>query len=404
MPTAPEMPEQKLGLILTGGGARAAYQVGVLKAIAEMLPRRAGNPFHIICGTSAGALNAATLAVNARQFQKGVSYLDNIWRNFQPSDVYRTDILGVAANSIRWMVGILLKSMGIPGLDRISLLDNRPMAKLLKETLPCERIQDSIDAGALHALSITASGYGSGESVTFFQGVEGLQPWTRAHRMGIPSRIDESHLLASAAIPFFFPAVRINREHFGDGSIRQIAPISPALHLGASRVLVISTISQRDGRSVSQLENYPTLAQIAGHALDSIFLDALEVDVERINRVNHIYDLITEEKRQESGLRHVDVLVLSPSQSIEKLAARHIQDMPWTIRLMMALIGVTRRNGGANLLSYLLPEKGFCRSLMDMGYHDAMARREELLAFVHPATPAEAAPAVASPAIQDLPQ
>lgn len=401
LPNPPDVPpDQKLGLILTGGGARAAYQVGVLKAVAEMLPRRAGNPFHIICGTSAGALNAATLAVNARQFQKGVQYLDNIWRNFHPGDVYRTDFLGVVLNSARWLGGLLLKGLGIQLLDKISLMDNSPLVKLLEGTLPCEQIQASIDAGALHALSITASGYGSGQSVTFFQGVEGLQPWTRAHRMGIPSRIDISHLLASAAIPFFFPAVRIHREFFGDGTMRQIAPISPALHLGASRVLVISTISHGDGRPGEQMDRYPTLAQIAGHTLDSIFLDSLEVDVERINRINQVYDLIPEDARHLSGLRHVDVLLMSPSQSIEKLAARYIQGLPWTIRYLMALIGVTRRRGGANLLSYLLSEKNFCRALIDMGYRDAMARRDELLAFIRP----EAAPAAASVAARDLPQ
>ena len=400
MPNPPDIPEHQLGLILPGGGTRAAYQVGVLKAIAEMLPRRAGNPFHIICGTSAGALNAATLAVNARQFRKGVHYLDNIWRNFQPGDVYRTDTLGVLANAIHWLGGVLLKSVGIRRVEKISLLDNAPLEKLLKDTLRCEQIQESIDAGYLQAISITASSYGTGQSVTFYQGVETLKPWMRAHRMGIPSRIDIPHLMASAAIPFFFPAVRIDREYYGDGSMRQIAPVSPAVHLGASRVLVISPVSHGDSRPARQVESYPSLAQVAGHTLDSIFLDSLEVDVERINRNNQIYDLIPAEMRRQSGLRHVDVLVMSPSQSIEKQAARYIQSMPWTIRLPLALIGVTQRNGGANLLSYLMPAKEYCRALIDMGYRDAMGRREELQAFIHP----DAVPVAASPAIEDLPQ
>lgn len=376
--------EQKLGLILTGGGARAAYQVGVLKAIAEMLPRRAGNPFQVICGTSAGALNAATLAINARQFRKGVQYLVNIWKNFQPSDIYRTDVLGVANNTLHWLAGLLLNSFGIHRLDRVSLLDNTPLANLLDEILPCEKIQDSIDAGALHALSITASGYGSGQSVTFYQGAKDVQPWTRAHRVGIPTMIDNNHLMASAAIPFFFPAVRINREHFGDGSMRQIAPISPALHLGASRVLIISTVTIGDEQHREQIDAYPTLAQVAGHTLDSIFLDSLEVDLERIHRINQTLAFIPEGVRQQVNLRHVDVLVMSPSQPIEKIAERFIHGLPWTIRILMSLIGVVRRGGGANLLSYLLSEKEFCRALIDMGYKDAMARKEELLAFLKP--------------------
>ena len=385
----PKSMEPKLGLILTGGGARAAYQVGVLKAIAELLPRRANNPFQIICGTSAGALNAATLAINARQFRKGVQYLVNIWKNFQPSDVYRTDVLGVAGNSAHWLAGLLLNSLGIHRMDRVSLLDNSPLEKLLEEILPCEKIQDSIDAGALHALSITASGYGSGQSVSFYQGTADIQPWTRARRVGIPTAINNTHLLASAAIPFFFPAVHIHREYFGDGSMRQIAPISPALHLGASRVLVISTISHDDEQHREQIDAYPTLAHIAGHTLDSIFLDSLEVDLERIQRINQTLGFIPEGTRSQVGLRHVDVLVISPSQAVEKIAERYIHGLPWTIRLLMSLVGVVRRGGGANLLSYLLSEKNFCRALIDMGYKDAMARKEELLAFLNqpPANP-----------------
>lgn len=383
VPAEKEVP--KLGLILTGGGARAAYQVGVLKAIAEMLPRRAQNPFPIICGTSAGALNAATLAVNARQFAKGVHYLDNIWRNFQPGDIYRTDVLGVFLNSLRWIAGLLLSGLGVRRLYRLSLLDNTPLAKLLQEIMPCQRIQDSIDAGALHALSITASDYGSGQSVTFYQGQEGIPPWTRAHRVGVPSRIHNEHLLASAAIPFFFPAVRINHEYYGDGSMRQIAPISPALHMGASRVLVIGTNSRAVHR-VEQTNVYPTLAQIAGHALDSIFLDSLEIDIERIQRINETLHFIPDDMQPQAGFRHVDVLMIAPSQPLEKIANRFTRNMPLTIRILLSVIGMSRRNG-ATLMSYLLSEKGFCRALIDMGYRDAMARKEELMSFVNPALP-----------------
>ncbi len=269
---------------------------------------------------------------------------------------------------------------------RISLLDNAPLAKLLDEILPCEKIQDSIDAGALHALSITASGYGSGQSVTFYQGRGDVQPWTRAHRIGLPTRIENVHLMASSAIPFFFPAVRINREYFGDGSMRQIAPISPALHMGASRVLVISTNSRTE-RHREQIDAYPTLAQIAGHALDSIFLDSLEVDIERIHRINQTLRYIPDSLREQAGLRHVDVLVIAPSQALEKLADRFTRGMPLTIRLLLRMLGISRKNGGATLLSYLLSEKGFCRAVIDMGYRDAMARKDEISAFLNPALP-----------------
>lgn len=374
--------KRKLGLVLSGGGARVAYQVGVLKAIAEFLPRHAHNPFPIICGTSAGAINAVTLAVNATNFYKGVQYLTNAWKNFRVGDVYRSDPIGVLGNSARWLTGLVLSMMGINKMNRVSLLDNTPLVNLLNQTLPTDKIQEHIDAGRLYALSITASGYGSGQSVTFYQGVKGIQPWHRARRLGIPARITAQHLLASAAIPFIFPAVRINREYFGDGSMRQIAPISSALHLGASRVLIIGL--GQGGPEVPryrQMGDYPTLAHIAGHALNSIFLDSLEVDLERLQRINRTVSLMPEEIQQQINLRHVDVLVIAPSQPIDRIAEHYARHLPWTIRFLLRGVGAMRRSG-ANLVSYLLFDKGFCRALIDLGYQDAMKRKEEIMAFL----------------------
>ncbi len=385
--------QHRVGLILTGGGARAAYQVGVLKAIAEILPRRTRNPFPVICGTSAGSLNAVTLAINARQFRKGVNYLLNIWKNMQSDDIYRSDALGVLSNTLRWFAGLFLNSLGINRLRRVSLLDNSPLVELLDEILPCEKIQDSIDAGALHAVGITASGYGSGQSVTFYQGAASIQAWTRARRLGLPTKIENQHLLASSAIPFLFPAVHINREYFGDGSMRQIAPLSAALHLGATRLLVIGIGGdENELADRGEISAYPSLAQIAGHALNSIFLDSLEVDLERIERINHTLDFIPEESLQKINLRHVDVLVVSPSQAVEKIAEQHMRSLPWTIRLLLRLVGATRRGGGASLISYLLSEKNYCRDLIDLGYRDTLARKEEILAFLNPDAPMSSLP------------
>lgn len=379
---------QKIGLILTGGGARAAYQVGVLKAIAEFMPRRARCPFQVICGTSAGALNAVTLAVNARHFRTGVKYLLGIWTNAHVSDIYRSDALGVLKNSSRWVAGLVLSLIGINRMHHISLLDNAPLAKFLEQALPCDKIQENIDAGALHALSITASGYSSGHSVTFYQGVPGIQPWKRARRLGMEAKIGIEHLLASSAIPFIFPAVRIHREYFGDGSVRQIAPISSALHLGADKVLLMGAwhADDEEGRR-HQMDTYPTLAQIAGHALDSIFLDGLEVDLERLERINKTVSLIPEELRLATNMRHVDVLVITPSQPLEKVAERHIQRLPWAIRLLLRSAGVMRRSG-ANLVSYLLFDKNYCQALIDLGYQDALKRRDEILKFLDYDAPA----------------
>jgi NTE family protein len=373
--------ERKTGLILTGGGARAAYQVGVLKAIANILPRHICNPFFVISATSAGSLNAVTLAVNATHFRKGVHHLLTIWRNSRTSDIYRTDPISVLSNSLRWLSGVVLGGFGIHKSTQVSLLDNSPLADFLQQTLPHGKIQENIDAGMLHAVSITASGYGSGQSVTFYQGVHGIEPWKRARRVGVPTVIDTRHLLASAAIPFIFPAVRINREYFGDGSMRQIAPISSALHMGATQVLVIGVWHSGKTQPVrEQLDDYPSLAQIAGHALNSIFLDSMEVDLERLQRINRTLNLMPDEDREKSDLRHVDLLVISPSQPLEKIAERYAAKLPWTIRYLLRLIGAMRHSG-ANLVSYLLFEKSFCRALINLGYQDAMKRREEIITF-----------------------
>jgi len=374
--------EKRTGLILTGGGARAAYQVGVLKAIAESMPRRAHSPFQIVCGTSAGALNAAALAANAQNFRKGVQYLVNTWKGFHANQIYRTDVIGVFNNSMLWLAGMLFSAIGINKLNRVSLLDNSPLVEFLEDMVPYEKIQENIDAGLLHALSITASGYGSGQSVTFYQGVKQLMPWRRTGRVGTPAKIEIKHLLASAALPFIFPATSINREYFGDGSMRQIAPISPALHLGATRVLIIGvTINGYvEQTERGNLNEYPTLARIAGHALNSIFLDSMEVDLERVKKINDLVAIMPEEMRERANLRHVDVLVVSPSQPLEKIAERYAAEMPWTIRLLLRLIGA--RQSGGILISYLLSESKFTRALIDLGYQDALKRRDEIMGFL----------------------
>lgn len=375
--------KKRVGLILTGGGARAAYQVGVLKAIAEFLPRRAHNPFPIICGTSAGALNAAVLAVNMRSFRKGIRNLDRIWKNFHADQVYRTDLVGVFNNSMLWLAGLVLSGMGINRLKQISLLDNSPLIELLEEIMPCEKIQDGIDDGLLHALSITASGYGSGQSVTFYQGAEEITPWQGTRRIGVKTRIENKHLLASAALPFFFPAIQINREYFGDGSMRQIAPISSAMQLGATSILVIGVNPSSSDQQAQRddIGDYPSLAQIAGHALNSIFLDSMEVDLERVYKINDLVQMMPEDVRLLTNHRQVDVLVITPSQSIDKIAEHYVKELPWTIRLLLRLVG-TSHQSGATLVSYLLSEGKYCRTLIDLGYRDAMQRQEEIEKFL----------------------
>ena len=373
---------KKTALVLTGGGARAAYQVGVLAAIAEILPDRQRNPFPIICGTSAGAINAAYLATRTDHFASGVADLRRLWRGFHAGDVYRADALGMAASALSWL-GAMAGGWLVKKSPR-SLLDNSPLRQLLARYIDFSRIEQAIREERLQSLSITCSGYGSGQSVSFFQGRADLDPWHRAQRHGAHVKLDLEHLLASSAIPFVFPAVKINREYFGDGSMRQVAPISPAIHLGADKILVIGAGRQATQEVFRQADGtYPSLAQIAGQTLSSIFLDSVWADLERIVRVNKTLSLIPEQIRQAQGmqLRPIDVLVIAPSERLDFLAAAHANSLPWSVRAFLGGIGAMNKNGGA-LTSYLLFERPYTRALTQLGRKDTLARREEVLNFL----------------------
>ncbi|HJS37165.1 MAG TPA: patatin-like phospholipase family protein [Burkholderiales bacterium] len=368
----------RAGLVLTGGGARAAYQVGVVKAVRDILGNPVKNPFPILCGTSAGAINAAGLAVQADDFTRAVANLLEVWENMCCDHVYRTDVASIMMTGARWLASMMLISRRNP----VSLLDNAPLRDMLAKTIPFERIQQHIDAGALYAVCVTASGYTSGQSVSFFQGGSGLEGWERNQRIGAAVVLQQDYLLASAALPFIFPAVKLHREYFGDGSMRQIAPVSPALHLGADRVLIVGTGRQMREQARERSSIYPSLAQIAGHALNSIFLDSLAVDIERLERINRTVRMIPPEALEGSRLmlRPVKVLFISPSQPIERIASRFIQDLPRSVRFILRPTGALSR-AGSNLASYLLFEESFCRALIDLGYQDTCARESEVKDF-----------------------
>jgi NTE family protein len=371
----------RAGLVLTGGGARAAYQVGVVKAVRDILGNPAQNPFPILCGTSAGAVNAATLAVYADNYGRAVANLLEVWEHMHCHHIYRTGAWSVMRSGARWLSALMLVSRANP----VSLLDNTPLAQMLGRNLDFDRIQANIDAGALYAVCVTASGYSSGQSVSFFQGVPGLEGWERNQRIGAAVSLKLEYLLASAALPFLFPAVKVHREYFGDGSMRQIAPVSPALHLGADRVLIVGTGRQTMDPARVRSSVYPSLAQIAGHALNSIFLDSLAVDIERLERINRTVRLIPRERLSDSNvqLRPVRVLFITPSQPIERIAARFLHELPSTVRFLLKPTGALNRSG-SNLASYLLFEESFCRALIDLGYQDTLSRHEEVRQFFEP--------------------
>lgn len=400
------------GLILTGGGARAAYQVGVLAALAQ-LRRDAGmagpgalNPFPIIAGTSAGAINAATLASYADDFDAAVDGLMHIWQNIHVDQVYAADSLGVIRTGARWMTMMSL-GWALARWRRSrprSLLDNEPLRGLLSQWVRLERLDKMLGEGHLHALAISGSSYTTGQHVTFYQTHAPITPWQRSQRLSVRTRLTLSHLMASSAIPFIFPAEEIEldgqAEWFGDGSMRQSAPVSPAVHLGAERVLVIGAGRMHEPPGHRQVlnEGHPSMAQIAGHALSNIFLDALAVDVERLQRINHTLSLLPPEARRNTALRPVDVLVIAPSRRLDDMAAEHQGSLPPSIRALLRSVGVAgegKQASGSALTSYLLFEPSFTGDLIMLGMADTLARRAEVQRFFGwPAQPPSVDPAV----------
>lgn len=383
--------KKKIGLVLTGGGARAAYQVGVLESVSAILceagwaPEK--NPYDIICGTSAGAINATALACHADDFCPGLKRVVHVWENFTAEQVYRADSLGVLRSGAKWLsllsFGWLLRTWKANPPN--SLLDNTPLVSLLNRMLNLPRLDAALVDGKLHALAVTASSYTAGKHMTFYQSEADIDPWVRTQRVAIRSQIGVEHLLASAAIPLIFPATPIfcegRREYFGDGSMRQVAPISPAIHLGADKVLVIGAGRLMEP-AIDQSRNaqYPSLAQIAGHALSSIFLDSIASDIERLNRINQTLSVLTDEQRTKTPLRPIEMLTIAPSERLDTIASRHISSLPRPVRMLLSGIGAAEVRGAA-LASYLLFEKSYTCELINLGRKDALAHKTEILSF-----------------------
>ena len=366
-----------VGLVLTGGGSRSAYQVGVLLALAEMLPR-ARNPFQVIVGTSAGAVAASVLAAEAHHWRRAVAGLERVWANFQSSQVFHVDARHMLRAGAHWVLALI--SGGMVLAPPKSVLDNTPLRELLSVHVDCSGIRRSIERGHVRAFALCASSYSSGQTVAFFDGIDSIRDWSRVQRIGVRTQLTLDHLMASAAIPLLFPPIRIGDEYYGDGAMRQVHPLSPAIHLGADRLLIIGVRARRAaGVQVNRLPPImPTPGEIFGYMLDTLFTDQIYGDLEQLERFNVLVHAAPQAAR---GGRPIETLMLAPSVDPRELAARHAREMPRGLRVLLRVIG-GRDDSGDQLASYLTYESGYTRALIELGYRDAMEARTALMAFM----------------------
>ena len=371
----------RTALILPGGGARGAFQVGVLKALAGLLPKTSANPFPIISGTSAGAVNAVVLASRAEHFRSAVAELERVWANFRCEQVYKTDHITMLKSSLHWLSSFVLGGwlVGTPK----SLLDNAPLRELLHRNVHFPMIQEAIDNGYLEAVAITAAGYGSARSKSFFEAAPNFKDWERTRRLGKRTSLNIDHIMASIAVPMVFPPQRIGNEYYGDGAMRQATPMSPGVHLGADRILVIGIRDETSQKEPAELGPPPSFAQIAGYMLDTLFMDGLYSDLERITRINELIDSVPEGQRSGTlaTMRPIDTMLVVPSEDLGDIAFRHRKALPVAIRAPLRGIG-GKSPGDNKLLSFLLFERAYTRELITLGYKDAMKVKDELLDFV----------------------
>lgn len=373
-----EQKAAKTALVLQGGGARGAYHVGVLRALGEILKTRR-SPFQIVCGSSVGAINAASVAMGSLDFPRSIARLEALWRSLHCGSIYDTRSLPLLLNTSRWAMTLFLGHLGL----RLSggFLDYRPLQAMLQKEFTPKHLQAAIRSKALHALCITASSYTEGTSNTFFQGDAAIEDWSRARRRGERTDITADHILASAALPLAFAPVRLEQGYFGDGALRSTSPLSPAIHTGADRILVIAT---RDGhldpRKAGGMLKSPSVGDITGHALDILFNDNLDADIERMERVNHTVSLLDKAALGKSNLRRISTLSIAPSQDLRTIAKQHAAELPRGMRLLMRSLGYS--GGDGRIESYLMFEPGMVGALIDLGYADTIAQQDAIRSFM----------------------
>ncbi len=384
--------ENALGLVMTGGGARGAYQAGILKRIGELKRVQThGNPFPIIGGSSAGAINGSALAAGSDDFALATKILARVWSNLQPSDIFHCDVLSQAHNSLTWILDLSFGAL-LGGGNARSLLDASPLRDFLNTHLHCDRIRENIKRGHLYALAISATNYTSGKSYLFIEGMKGHPMWNRSRRVTLATRITVEHVCASAAIPLVFQPVKLKTARgtafFGDGCVRLQQPLSPVIRLGAERIFAIGVrCEKREHQREPAVQRDPSLAQVMGVLFNVMFLDHLATDIEHLERLNQ---LLGDGQIRQSGIegcekmRPLASFLMTPSVDLSQLAEQHQKDMPYLIQYFISSLGRDAASC-ADLMSYLLFTSKYTNDLIEIGYNDAKKRIDEIEDFLYSA-------------------
>ncbi|WOI52349.1 patatin-like phospholipase family protein [Parvularcula sp. LCG005] len=372
------MTERKSALVLSGGGARGAYQVGVIKALAS-LTKPGTQPFPILTGVSVGALNACVLAADGDDFPRAAAELEKIWRALSCDAVYRTDWRAMSGNILGWLRAAVFGWAG--ARPPRSLLDNAPLRDLLDTHIDFARLNSTVGEGALKAFAITSSSYATGRAITFFKSERDIEQWQRARREGVRSNFSPDHVLGSSALPFVFPAIEHGGIYYGDGALRENAPLSAAIHLGCDRIFTIGARDlEPDPEKPQAHPVYPSVGYLAGQMLDILFNDNADADIERLKRINSTLALLTDEQRQNSHLRPIEIFAINPSTDIREIAGRHSHELPASVKAILRVIGAMSEPWV--LPSYLTFEPGYIGELIDLGYADTMAQKAQWQAML----------------------
>ena len=373
-------------MALTGGGARGAYQVGALRALYEITGEDK-DLFQIITGNSVGAINAVYLAAHANNWDIATTQLWDLWKSIRPQDIFDLGALSVGKLGGKWITGTVFGGLKSEGSKANHLLDTSPLRGLIEREVDFKKLNENIKNGHPQGFAVSTTNLYSGVSVVFHQNQQEISPWSRSDRFSKHTEISSDHIMASSAIPLFFPPVKVDESFYADGCVRQTTPLSPAIHLGADKIIAIGIRSQKDSEAVRQrsfIQNPdPTIGQIAGVLMNAVFLDALESDVERLSRINQTLYHLDPAKRDQyfQNLKSIPILLLRPSQDLGLMTAQLSKELPTMLRYLLKGIGVSG-NEGLDLLSYLAFDKSYSIPLMNLGYDDTMARSEEIKRFL----------------------